>query len=138
MKHFSWKLVYQGEILALSFADWSPLSMSTWLTHTWQYASENGWTITTGIPSLHLKCENDRFLMDIFWKHGYCGSQLAALNHCRLWLQIVTLADIVDGHGTHMLLTILARVKQHSSPSPYRWPKQGPPNSMQWSLWKKH
>ncbi len=55
--------------------------------------------------------------MDIFWKHGYCGSQLAALNHCRIWLQIVTLADIVDGHGTHMLLTILARVKQHSSPS---------------------
>jgi len=47
------------------------------------------------------------------------------------------LADIVDGHGLHMLHSILSRKKSHLSPSLHWWPKQVPPTQSQWALWWK-
>jgi len=71
-----------GEILINKHSDWSIVCTPTWLTHTWQYTSEYRWEITTGLPSLPLKCNCDKYLMEIFWNHGYRGHQLTTLNHC--------------------------------------------------------
>jgi len=71
-----------GEVLTKPFSSWAILCTKSWLTHTWQYASENGWEIVTGLPSLLPKCEKDQFLMELFWIKGYCAQQLTDLNHC--------------------------------------------------------
>jgi len=124
-----------GELLTQAYSPWASLCTKSWLTHTWQYASENGWEIVTGLPSLPYKCNNDQFLMELFWHKGYCGQQLVDLNHCRLWLQVSSLADIVDGWGTHVVPAILLGKKSHLSPNSHQWPTQAPPTQGQWMLW---
>jgi len=96
-----------GEILMKLYSSWACLCTKLWLTHTWQYALEHGWDIVTGLPSLQPKCLHNQFLMEVFWNQGYQGQKLMDLNHCRLWLQVTSLANIVDGHGNHMLPSIL-------------------------------
>jgi len=97
-----------GEILMQPFVNWALLCTKSWLTHTWQYASENDWEIVTGLPSLLPKCEHDWFLVELFWLKGYHAKQLAELNHCQLCLQVTMLADMVDGCGSHVLPSILS------------------------------
>jgi len=41
--------------LTKAYSEWASLCTPTWLMHTWQYASEHGWSIATGFPSLPLK-----------------------------------------------------------------------------------
>jgi len=125
-----------GKVLTKQFSTWAILCTKSWLTHTWQYALENGWEIVTRLPSLLPKCENDQFLMELFWLKGYHAQQLINLNHCQLWLQVTSLARIVDGQGTHLLPSILSGIKSHSSPSLHWWPKQAPPTQAQWTLWQ--
>ncbi len=71
-----------SEILMKPFSQWAALCTETWLTHTWQYASEHGWDIMTGLPPLLAKCKNDQFLMENFLHKGYQGQHLVDLNHC--------------------------------------------------------
>jgi len=111
-----------GEKITKPYHEWSVLCMRTWLTHTWQYASDNGWCVVTGLPTLVLKCQNDQFLMEAFWKQGYQGKQLGLLNHCRIWLQIYSVVDITDGQGTHLLPSILRGESLHSTPLSNQWP----------------
>jgi len=44
--------------------------------------------------------------MEYFANHGFIGNRLMQLNRCRLFLQICSLADIVEGSGE--TITILA------------------------------
>jgi len=126
-----------GEIFKYCYTDWATCCTPTWLTHTWQYCTENGIVVKTGITPLSLQCENDQFLTQAFWNHGYRGKQLALLNQCRIWLQATTLADLVDGYGTSLLAPLLAGNKTRFHPSPYKWPQQGQLPSFAWLLWRE-
>jgi len=125
-----------GEIFQYCYTDWAACCTKTWLTHTWQYCTENGIVVHMGIASLQLQCKSDQFLNQAFWNHGYCSKQLALLNQCRIWLQVTTLADLVDGHGTSLLLPLLAGIKTSFNPTPYKWPQQGQLPTYAWLLWQ--
>jgi len=129
------ELGLSGELLNKKNSNWAILCTPTWLAHTWQYASEQGWEIT-GLPSLKLKCNHDCCLQEMFWNKGYRGQQLVDLNHCCLWLQVILVADISDGHSMQLLPTILAGSKTNLSPLSHCWPKQASPTATQWNLWQ--
>ena len=54
---------------------------------------------------LDLQCTNDVSLMDSFMMHvpHLPPNTLKRLNACRIFLQVITLADIIDGGGNHIL-----------------------------------
>jgi len=95
-----------GEILQYPFAAWKDMVTPTWLTHTWQYASEHEIKIVSGQTSLKLLCMNNQFLNLAFWQHGFRGRTLMILNKCQMWLQVLTVAELVDGYGHLFLQTI--------------------------------
>jgi hypothetical protein len=47
--------------------------------------------------------EHDVFLMEIFQMHNFSSNQLRYLNHCRLFLQVITLSDITSADGQQIL-----------------------------------
>jgi len=49
----------------------------------------------------------------------------------------LTIADITDGHGTHLLASILTGTCNHSTPYPNQWPWQVAPTVSPWTLWRE-
>lgn len=75
-----------------------------WWTHVWHFLLEKRIRLVERTPNLLPQRENDAFLMEAFIAAGYRGSDLAALNRCRMFLCAVTLLDIVSGDGRSLLL----------------------------------
>jgi len=83
--------------------------MPMWLTHMWQYISENGFELVTDLPPLPPLCNKVNFLWKCsISKVAYQGIELAKLNQCWMWLQVITLAEFTDGTGASPLSTMLA------------------------------
>jgi len=45
--------------------------------------------------------------MEKFWKAWFWGKQLASLNQCQMWLQVITISEIMDGMGSFILMDFL-------------------------------
>jgi hypothetical protein len=56
-------------------------------------------TIQDTCPDLALHTSNDEYLMQAFLDAGYQDTALVALNQCRLYLQVVTLSEILTADG---------------------------------------
>eukprot|EP00957_Ditylum_brightwellii_P050206 3807023-Ditylum_brightwellii.AAC.1 len=72
--------------------------------------------------------------MDLFIRHGYRKHELAALNRCRIYLQVVTLSDIVSGDRLNVLDCIFLG-KRIGREDRYEWPAQGRPSKIYWNKW---
>ncbi len=68
--------------------------------------------------------------------NGNQTKDLAALNRCRLFLQVITLSDIASANGKY----ILPEVKSNDPPahrtSNLQWPFQANPSAMNWAVWQ--
>jgi len=125
-----------GKSFHYDIKDWNH-GMPCWLSQTWQYVSEQKIKITTNIPMLAPQCINDQFLMLKFWQHRYKGTQLELLNKCWLWLQVITLADIMNGQGMELLTPMLMGSNEIALPSWWWWPQKGWPSQKGWTCGKK-
>jgi hypothetical protein len=81
---------------------------------------------------------NDLFLMDTIMNHlpHFPPKTLKHLNACRIFLQVITLADITDGSGCGILKCSLIGVQHSDQRSSYKWPKQIRQSSEAWRLWQ--
>ena len=114
----------------------SYMTKDTWCANTWKFLWEYRIRVEERTPSLRLQREGDAFLMEAFIEAGYQGEELAQLNRCRMFLQVVTVADISSGDGTKLLRS--TKHKRTDSPSArrYQWPGQGPPSQQAWTTWE--
>lgn len=83
--------------------------------------------------------------MDFAIQQQFNKKQLQLINNCRLYLQIVTLAEIVTNDGKQILqyytkpnskANLDANANQWST-STYRCPQQNMPNNKAWRVWKQ-
>jgi len=88
--------------------------------------------------------QNDVFLMEAINELGLTPLQLEQINACRMYLQITTLAEIVDHTGTIILSQAISTDTkkapiglQDLSNSTLRWPTIHPPSQASWRLWTK-
>jgi len=77
-----------------------------------------------------------------FQNAGYKTEGLQTLNHCRLSLQVTTLAKIVDHTGHCLLTEALTDGKTvpmltNVSKTNYVWPNQPSPSKSAWKFWTK-
>jgi hypothetical protein len=83
--------------------------------------------------------------MDIAHHNRFTTKQMKAINRCRLWLQVNTLAEITNIEGTELLMSAtIYQTDRNRSPdlwlisrSNLTWPTQEHPSSRDWRTWKK-
>jgi hypothetical protein len=63
-------------------------------------------------------------------------STLDSINRCRIYLQVITIADITSADGTYILPEV--KLGQHPSgrKSTLQWPYQGRPAASDWITWR--
>ena len=122
-------LQYQYEI-------WSASVTPCWITSTWKFMSEYGITIDLVIPEISLRREKDQYLMKLFHDAGSTKNQLKYLNRCRLFLRVVTLADIFEADGKTITTQAWNGSKMMETRKNIVWPVQKRPNEIQWTLWR--
>ena len=111
-----------------------------WLLNVWDFVLSIGGRIHLERAwALEAQQVNDVFLMDQFTSHTphFTPKTLKRLNACQIFLQVLTLADITDGSGSHILKCSLQGTRQIDRRSSYRWPQQVCPSPAEWNIWRK-
>jgi len=126
------KLGYGGKLLAAPLLLGANITNS-WIKHVWQSTQESGVTISTDFADLPLQRHGDVKLMHLFVQNGWKQPALQNLNHCRMYLKVFRLSDIVTGSGESIAQQFWAR--PHPEDSIIQWPKTMAPILMAWNLW---
>jgi len=120
-------------VFALNCAPYAKWIEDNWLTSLWQFLSQLKMTLDIQ----HHWCPkiswvNDIFLMDLALTLSYNPRQLCQLNSCRLYLRVLTIADI----GKDLLPSALNGLRNPQRPSTLDWPTQLRPSPQDWSQWR--
>jgi hypothetical protein len=108
----------------------------SWLTSVWQFASKLQLKITMVNAWLPPKpMDNDLNIMEYFISQKFLPKQLIRLNRCRLYLQLLSLSDMVSADGRRIMGSVLAGHKLMDRRSKLTWPEQGTPTTSDWLLW---
>ena len=75
--------------------------------------------------------------MDYFISNGYHGIQLAAINRCRLYLQVINLSDITIGEGKRIQYTSYHRICNTIMKTEYEWLVQKIHGRLDWIEWRR-
>ena len=121
-------------VLNLSYTTSGSWLEQGWLTSLWEFTTYAKLRFHTAAIfwTPKLQRENDFFLMDFFTTLTKNSSILKALNHCRLYLQVLLVSDIATADG-HQLLP---EVKSGSIPdriSSLKWPSHGRQSTSDWT-----
>ena len=123
--------------LDLPYHRWGHLATPTWLTFTWQGLSEQGLRVTDTTASPTSPRRNDIPIMDFLVTKIQDKSTLSVLNHCRLFLHLFWLSDLVSADGELLDPSLIKGKPSFSQSSLCNWPRQGPPTATAWSLWHR-
>ena len=126
-----------GPVLLMNYDELGYLATSTWMTHLWKFLSDNHMGMEDSLPELELQREGDQYLIRSFLSVGYKGDQLRRLNRCRIFLKVVTVADIATGCGTFLSTAGWQGRVDETRMDRYEWPRQGEPSVKDWNLWRE-
>ena len=106
------------------------------MTSTWEFMSQYKITIELDLETIPFRRENDHYIMEQFIAAGGIKSQLKVLNRCRLFLKVISWADICDASGQTIVEQAWIGKELAESRSNLSWPIQGIPNNKGWTLWR--
>lgn len=106
----------------------------TWFTHLWHFAGTNDIKFEYKIKN-HNRRKHDRYLTDEFLRLGYRGVAMKYLLQCKIYLQVLTIADIADADGTRVSHGILKHERRTDIPPRFKWPNQPAPSPRAWREW---
>ena len=113
----------------VSFTDYID---NSWMRTTWNFLVKHQFQIHAPHITLRASRQNDCFLMD-----GINSLQISImgkvrLNRCRVYLQALTISDIVDAAGINILESAMRGRKDMTRTSNLLWPNQGRPCENDW------
>ena len=124
-------------LFTLNYKSFHMLLSDCWIKGIWKFAQANSIEIIDRNTFYPLpQREGDVFIMEALENQGYSKQQLQILNRCRLYLQIMTLSDIMNGFGTGFTSMFKCR-KNHQKYNNYKWPFQPEPTTSMRKLWRK-
>jgi hypothetical protein len=68
--------------------------------------------------------ENDTFIMEEIMKNNLTPKQMKLINLCRLYLQVLTIADIAAADGKSLLQSIYNGIQPKDRQSSLHWPRR--------------
>jgi len=113
-----------------------PCLTDTWLSQCWQQCHMLKISVTMDIKEFAQPRHRDREIMQIFLRDGTRGTELAALNLCRMYLQVIFVSDICNRDGT-MVELCYWEGKKTSNISPYKWPCMHALTPAKWNGWRQ-
>jgi len=121
-------------VLNLSYTTSGSWLKQGWLTSLWEFSTyaKLRFHTATIFWTPKLQRENDFFLMDFFTTLTKNSSILKALNHCRLYLQVLLVSDIATADG-HQLLPEVKSGSITDRISSLKWPSHGRPSTSDWT-----
>jgi len=146
--HIMWKQFRLGmELLQLytgalccvvntNFDIYAPLVEATWITSQWEFLYRNDIKLNGWDMLIEKQRENDMGLMEMFVNEGYRNDELILLNKCRMYLQVLTVSDVVDGDGTHLCPITTTGKLYKGRHSKFKWPKVTKPTIRAWYEWR--
>ncbi len=111
--------------------EWVPYITQCWLTSIWDFVdcSKIKSKVATS-RQVFASCEHDQYLMDECHNLGLYNSwQLFDLNAMKVYLQVTTLSDVVDGRGK--CITVEAYTGKKQLPHFWHWSGHGNPLLLQ-------
>ena len=126
---------YGSDLFAAPFAKLGALMPYTWMTHLWEFLDRYGLRIQHDIE-LPLLRHHDSFIMRQAVDAKFSPSQLDAINRCRLYLQVLTVAELATADGESLTDKAWNGIRDTSITSPYIWPVQPSPPLRDWRLWQ--
>ena len=123
-------------LFQLDYDKFGILLSTSWIKSLWSFSHSHSITITDRVHSYpQISRENDLFLMEAFEAQGFSQEKLQILNHCRKFLQVLTLSDIMIGQGDSFTSSFLCQ-RNHQKQNTYHWPFQLEPSQKMKKLWK--
>jgi hypothetical protein len=120
--------------LAKTYKGWTD---NIWLLSFWKFLNKVGLLITISQLWLPMLTRwSNVALMDFFIEQGFSANVLGTLNHCRLYLQVLTLSNIVSADGLCIVPDVFIGIPLSDRKSTLRWPCQQRPCSKSWAIWK--
>ena len=126
----------KGPLLSRNFAEFGRLATPTWITHTWEFLSNNGMRIHDDVPDCKMQRERDQFLIEALYQSGVTGEYLRRVNLCRLFLRVVTVSDIATGCGEFVTKSAWEGKDDLLRNKNFDWPAQGRPSPGDWDAWR--
>ena len=93
------ELGLNGPLFSHKAKDWQVIATLSWIKNTWQFGDSNNITMVDDIQDFRLRRLHDKTIMDTFFAAGFRKGDLQAINRCRLYLKVITIADVVTGCG---------------------------------------
>ena len=124
-------------LLSLAFKLFGHLLPQSWIKSLWQFASEYNIHIPAQEEHLELRREGDSFLTEKFAHSDIGTPALRSINKCRLYLEVTTLSDILDGSGKRYCNHIMNGHNDNERSSYHRWPQQQNSGLNDWRIWQR-
>jgi hypothetical protein len=96
-----------------------------WLSSVWEFSSQISLTyqiVDHWIP--HPQRQGDTFIMTLFRTLSLPSSTITILNRCRLYLQVITVADIASADGKLIVPWVKDGLRHRDRFSTLHWPNQ--------------
>ena len=142
MESLKLELGIKGSIFSHDFDMYGHLATNCWVKHLWKFVWAHSIEINDKVGEEDILRERDTMLTDKFatsFKLGLLNKRdWKAANKCRLYLKVLTIADIANGCGTGIDKNFLnGRWHQGGKTRLVKWPDQGNPSLNDWQSWRR-
>jgi hypothetical protein len=123
LSHLQLQVGSSTPVFALPYIKYQKWIDKMWLTSIWQFLNSIKATVEIERQWVPQVCrEHDQIIVDIAITLHFNPSQLARVNHCRLYLQVLTVSDITTADGISLLPSAWEGIQDPSRVSTLHWP----------------
>jgi len=121
----------------LQYSTYAKWIDSTWITDCWKFANRTKIELEIESPWVPtLTRQGDVALMDLALMFHLNHQQLRTINTCRLFLQVVTVSDIVTARGDRLQPFVVTGERTPHQVSHLQWPEMQRPPPVFWTSWR--
>lgn len=123
--------------LLLDYSRFKKAITPTWISNLWEFLSIHQIQTYEEWPMLKMMRDDNKCIMDLLYLDKEVTLyQLAACNRCRLYLQVVTMSEILNGDGRTLRKCFFQGWNDQKVMNLYKWPYQGKPSRYDFNIWK--
>ena len=126
-----------GPVFKNSFQQLGCIATESWMKFTWESMQQFDIVVLDTTPDVPQRTAQDRHLIQEFCAAGHSGRELHRLNTCRLFLQVVTVSDVLCADLCTVAQSAWKGTRSQKWRQNLQWPNQGPPTSSDWQLWQQ-
>ena len=113
-----------------------PHDESKWLKELRKFTIQYQVKINIGENEYPLQRDNDKYIMELAEEFGFNTFELRFLNHCRLFLNVISVSDIVNESGRGIDPSVTNFKKLSANQKSHHCVQQKPDHT-KWSIWFK-